>query len=182
MSRDIGALAGVSLGLMPVAQPRYDLFLTNANFVTTPEGAQRIIGPVLQLRVGFLGPATTSDLDGRARGVGVNVGVAICQAPAYDSKGWIALVCSEFSGGALSFESTVPDGAGGTRVESRSAGFAQVGAAFQASYALGAGFELTGRFSGGVNLNQIRARADDVDSAKSSRGYLNAALGIGYRF
>jgi hypothetical protein len=51
----VRAAVGV-FGVVPdVVLPRYDFTFSQANFVSTPSGFRRVIGPVRQLRLTFMG-------------------------------------------------------------------------------------------------------------------------------
>ncbi len=51
--------AGLVYGLIPgLTLPRYDFSLSNANFITPPDGRHRLVGHIIRLRLSFLGEDT----------------------------------------------------------------------------------------------------------------------------
>jgi hypothetical protein len=181
LSRAAMLYAGGVSGLVPsVFLPRYALTLTSANFLTTPEGEQRITGLVYQLHVDFLGSGTYQSSDTRTKIVGAAFGVDFCQSPHYDSRGLVLLLCGEYGGGALNLVTT---GLDGTMMRSKNAGFGQVSAVLDAQVTLGGRFVLGARIGGGYMIGDITAeRADGSRIFSSSHWSAYAMLGAGVRF
>lgn len=181
LSRAAMLYAGAASGLVPsVLLPRYALTLSAANFVTTPEGIQRIVGLVYQLHVDLLGRGTYQSLDTRTKIIGASFGVDFCQSPHYDSQGFVLLLCGEYGGGYLNLETEELDG---TKKHSKNVGFGQVSAVADLAYNLGGGFSLGARIGGSFTFGDITAeRADGSLIFSSSRWSAYGMLGAGYRF
>ena len=91
--------AGASFGQFPsLVLPRLDVSFHLANFVTTPEGNQRITGPIIRGHLSLLGGATLQSGDTRTLVTGQSVGFGICGSPHYDSSGLVLLGCLELGG------------------------------------------------------------------------------------
>jgi hypothetical protein len=88
LQRSVTAYAGATVGMISsIVMPRYDLSFVVAHFITTPEGEQRISGPVVQARVSGLGPATYRSADTTTDIGGFSFGFDLCQSPLYDTRG-----------------------------------------------------------------------------------------------
>jgi hypothetical protein len=172
---------GAAAGLVPsVFLPRYSLAFTSANFVTTPEGLQRITGLVYQLHVDYIGVGTYRSSDTRTEIAGTAFGIAMCQSPHYDSRGLVLLLCAEYGGGYLHLQTKGLDGA---MIQSKNAGFGQVSGIVDLQYQLGGGFVVGVRINGSLSLGDITAeRADGSRIFSSSIGSVSALLGAGVRF
>jgi hypothetical protein len=181
LSRAAMLYAGAVSGLAPsVFLPRYALTLTSANFVTTPEGLQRISGLVYQVHVDYLGNGTYQSADTRTKIAGVAFGVDFCQSPHYDSRGLVLLLCGEYGGGYLNLATKGLDGA---TMQSKNAGFGQVSAVIDAQYNLDRHFVLGVRIGGSYTFGDITAeRADGSRIFSSSSWSAYAMLGAGVRF
>jgi hypothetical protein len=162
--------------------PRYDLSLLAANFVTTPEGAQRIAGPMFGLHLGVLGkgtyrahaPDTTTDA------LGFTFGLDLCQSPLYDSAGFVLLLCSEYGGGLMALTTRGPDG---TQIQSKNVGFGTASLSAELQYNLGALFQVGIKVGGGFTIGQLTAeRSDGSRIFASSPWSAYALLGVGLHF
>jgi hypothetical protein len=185
LQRSITAYAGATVGMIPsVVLPRFELSFAGANFVTTPEGTQRLAGPVTRVRLSFLGPAsyqstgTTTDMDG------VSFGVGLCQSPLYDTRGLVLLFCTELGGGLMSLRTKGTDGA---QIQSKNAGFGTVIIGAEAQYDFTSWFHVGAQLGGGVTYGQLTAeRADGSRIFESSAGAVGwtaeALLGAGGHF
>ena len=190
LHRSITAYAGASLGLIPsVVLPRYDLSLTAANFVTTPEGMQRIVGTVTRTRLSFLGPAsyssnqadqatrTTTDINAFSFGIGV------CQSPLYDTRGLVLLFCGELGGGFMNLRTR---DAQGMQIQTKNAGFGTVTLGAEVQYNLASWFHVGAQLDGGATYGDLTAeRADGSRIFGSSTGVgwtANVMLGVGGHF
>jgi hypothetical protein len=59
LARTLNVYGGLMVGAAPsTVMPRFDLSMIGGNFVTTPDGSQRILGIILRSRVSFFGPGT----------------------------------------------------------------------------------------------------------------------------
>jgi hypothetical protein len=181
LSQGIGVDAGATAGLIPsTILPTYSLRTLQAHFVTTPEGVQRIAGLVLGLHADFLGNGTYSSPDTRTVARGTAVGIDLCQAPVYDSRGPILLVCGELGGGYLNLETK---GLDGTMMQSKSAGFGTAAAVVGLQYNFSRHIYVDARVVGGFKLGDVTAeRADGSRIFGSSFWFASATLGVGWRY
>ena len=93
----LGAIPGVVL-------PRYDLSLTRANFITTPGETSFLIGHVFGVRWSYLGDVTRRDGTFSTELGGLKAGVTSCNSLVYDTDGFVALLCANFSVGVMGLE------------------------------------------------------------------------------
>jgi hypothetical protein len=176
--------AGVVAGLVPsLVIPRADLSLTTANFVTTPDGAQRIDGSVVKLRVSGLGNATYRSSDATTTMSGASFGIGLCGSPHYDTRGLVLLVCGEYGGGFLNLVTKASDG---TQLQSKNAGFGTLTLDLQIRYNLGAHFFVEADVGGGGafgNISAERADGSRIFGGSSPWFWLaHGILGIGLQF
>lgn len=81
--------------------PKTMLYTTNivfelANTVTTPDGQQRITGPMLRLRYGMSLPEVNYLAGGMKYGIGLqSVAMGICWSPYYNTQGLVLTGCGE---------------------------------------------------------------------------------------
>jgi hypothetical protein len=181
LERNVTLYAGAAAGLIPsVILPRYEISSSTANFVTTPEGIQKIVGLVFQLHVSVLGPATYRSTDTTTDMIGFSFGMGLCQSPIYDTRGLILLFCGEYGGGLMNL---VTKGADGSQVQSKNAGFGTVSFGAEIQYNLGSIFHVGAKVGGGFNVGQLTAeRADGSRIFGSSIWSAYALLGIGLQF
>jgi hypothetical protein len=181
LKRNVTLYAGAGLGLIPsVVMPRYEMSSSTVHFITTPEGAQKIVGPVFQIHLSFLGPATYRSTDTTTHLAGLSFGMGICQSPIYDTRGLVLLFCSEYGGGLMNL---VTRSADGSQIQSKNAGFGTVSAGAEIQYNLGSIFQVGAKVGGGFNVGQFTAeRADGSRIFGSSIWSAYALLGIGLHF
>jgi hypothetical protein len=181
LQRSATAYAGVSVGVVPsVVLPRYDLSLVTAHFVTTPEGAQRISGLVLKLRLGVMGPGTYHSPDTKTDVSGLSFGLDLCQSPRYDTKGLVVLFCGGFGGGLTMLKT---HGLDGVQIQSRNAGVGEATLSTELQYYLGTGFHVGLKLGGTLAIGDVSAeRSDGSRIFKSSPWSAYALLGVGFRF
>ena len=181
LQRSVTAYAGATLGLAPsLVVPRFDLSADMANFVTTPQRAQRIAGPVTQLHVSFLGPATYASTDTKTDMSGLSFGIGLCQSPLYDTRGLVLLFCGEYGGGFMHLRST---GADGRQIQSKDVGFGVVNFGAEAQYNFGSVFHIGAKLGGGFTVGQLTAeRADGSRIFGSSIWAAYGLLGAGVHF
>jgi len=181
-----GLSAGVEAGLVPtVVIPRYDLSLTTANFVTLPNGAQRIDGSVVTLRVSLMGPATYRSPDTSTALGGFSFGIGLCGSPHYDTRGLVVLLCGEYGGGLLNLVTRAADG---SQIQAKFAGFGSIAFAGVIQYNLGAHFYVEAKVSGGFEVGNITAERPGGaqifgGSASTYTSWLaSGVMGIGLHF
>jgi hypothetical protein len=185
LQRSFTAYAGATVGMIPsVFMPRYDLSLVVANFVTTPEGVQRISGLVVQARISGLGKATYRSTDTTTDIGGASFGFDLCQSPLYDTRGWVVLFCGEYGGGIMNL---LTKGADGKQIQSKDVGFGAVNFGAEAQYNFGSVFHIGAKLGGGFSFGKLSAeRADGSRLFGSSSAGLSwsayALLGAGVHF
>jgi len=181
LQRSVTAYAGATVGMIPsVLVPRFDLSADMANFVTTPERAQRIAGPVIQLHVSFLGPATYASTDTKTDMSGLSFGIGLCQSPLYDTRGLVLLFCGEYGGGFMHLRTT---GADGRQIQSKDVGFGVVNFGPEVQYNFGSVFHISAKLGGGFTVGQLTAeRADGSRIFGSSIWAAYGLLGAGVHF
>jgi len=181
LERNVTLYAGVGVGLIPsVVLPRYEISFSNAHFLTTPEGTQKIVGLVSQLRVSVLGPATYRSADTTTDIAGLSFGMGLCQSPIYDTRGLVLLFCGEYGGGFMNLVTKRADGA---QLQSKNAGFGTVSFGAEAQYNLGSIFQVGAKVGGGFNVGQFTAeRADGSRIFGSSTWSAYTLLGIGLHY
>jgi hypothetical protein len=181
LQRSYTLSAGALVGLIPsVVMPRYDLTLSIANFVTTPEGAQRIAGLVYQVRVSGMGPATYRSADTSTALAGGSFGIGICQSPLYDTRGLVLLFCAEYGGG---FMNLVTKAADGSQIQSKTVGYGTVMFGGEIQYNLGSSFLVGAKVGGGLNVGSVAAeRADGSQIFGSSVWSAYGLLSVGLHF
>jgi hypothetical protein len=159
LQRSFTLTAGAVVGLIPsVIVPDYDLSLVVAPFVTTPEGAQRIPGPVFRLHVGLMFPPTYRTADTSTDLSGGSFGIGLCQSPLYDTRGLVLLVCFDYGGG---FMTMVTKGTDGSQIQSKTEGYAEVTFGGDIQYNLGSHFLVGARVGGSANLGTLSAERAD---------------------
>ena len=142
--RALNFYGGLMVGGPPSSvMPRFDLSMTAGNFITTPDGSQRIVGPIIRSRVSFLGPGTYQASDTKTNLDGIAFAMGLCLTPHYDSAGLVLLFCTEGGAGAMFLRTT---GTGGALIQSKSAGFGSIGVGVELQY------NLTSLFNVGVKL------------------------------
>ena len=181
LQRSVTLSAGVAVGLVrSVVIPRYDLSMVLANFVTTPEGAQRIAGPVLEARLSGFGTATYRSANTTTALDGISFGFGLCQSPLYDTRGLVLLFCGEYGGGLLQM---VSKGADGSQIQSKNAGYGTFTLGAEIQYNLGAIFDVGAKLGGGLNVGDVTAeRPDGSQIFKSSTFAAYGLLGVGLHF
>jgi hypothetical protein len=173
--------AGAAVGLIPsVLVPRYDLSGVVANFVTTPEGAQRIAGLVFNLRLSALGRATYRSADTTTDAAGFSFGLDICQSPIYDTTGFVLLLCGEYGGGWMALSTK---GLDGIETQSKRVGFGTATLGGELQYNLSSIFQVGIKVGGVLGIGQITAeRVDGSRIFASSPWSAYVLLGVGVHF
>jgi hypothetical protein len=175
------AYAGAAVGIIPsLVLPHYDIAGIVANFVTTPDGAQRIAGIVLRTHVGIMGPGTYRSSSAKTDVIGGAFGIDLCQSPRYDTGGLVLLFCVGYAGGFMNLNTT---GLDGTSIQTKTAGFGEVALSGEIQYYLGAGFHVAARLGGGFAVGQLTAEGADGSRIFASQPWSgDFMLGVGRRF
>ncbi|MFL5306134.1 MAG: hypothetical protein ACJ8F1_13025 [Polyangia bacterium] len=174
--------AGGVVGMIPsVVLPRYDLTLFRGNFATTPNALTYLVGPLLHVRVSYLGEGTFRSSDGystTARGFGF--GMSGCRAPLYDTRGLTLLGCIEYSAGFMQLDTK---NAAGMQTSSKSVALAAVGLELEATYSLASRFFVTAKLGGDFSFSKLSAdRPDGTQIFQSQPFSAHGLLGIGTYF
>jgi hypothetical protein len=175
--------AGAAVGMVPsVVLPRYDLALVTANFVTAPDGTQRIDGAIVKARLTLFDQGTYRSADTATTIYGASFAFGICSSPLYDTRGLVLLFCGEYGGGFLNLLTKGTDGA---QIQSKNAGFGTIALDAEIQYNLGSTFVIEANV-GGVGLigNFTAERADGSSIFGTSSGTWHTSayglLGIGF--
>jgi hypothetical protein len=172
---------GMILGVIPgVVLPRYDLSLTRANFITTPEQNSFLIGNVFGVRWSYFGDATRRDGDYSTQISGFKAGVTACSPLLYDTEGFVALFCANFSAGLIALE-TKHDSS--EYKQSKVVGLGTASLELDARYNFGKHFHV-GLMAGGESwVSKATAeRADGSELFHSRLINANVQLGLGLNF
>jgi len=173
--------AGVSVGWIPGAVlQRYELNTTQANFVSTPSGFSRLVGPVSQVRWTWIDGGTHRASDGyETKTRAILAGVNACSAITYDTRGLIALACGQFAAGIWHFEVDDP---AGQEVSTQDMATGTAGLGVDLQYNLGKLFHVDLKL-GGEFAWKVSPRRPDGSILFESRlfnGYAQAGFGIQY--
>ena len=173
---------GAAIGVIPsVVMPRYDLTLSRANFVTTPEGDNYLIGGwLLKVRWTWLGPSSYETNDFSTKIWGVKAGVSGCSSLSYDTRGAIILLCGEIGAGAMQLHTT---DAAGAKVQSKGVGLGFAGFELDSRYNLGEFLHANLRLGGELSMSQLTAeRPDGSEIFHSSPFSAYFQVGLGFHF
>jgi hypothetical protein len=174
--------AGIAFNVIPsVVMPRYDLTLSRANFVTTPDGANYLLGRWLpRMRWTVLGPSRYEAPDFSSDMWALKAGFGGCTSLSYDTRGLVLLACSEFAAGFMHLETQDNTGA---KTQSKTIGLGTVGLGFDAQYNLGELLHLALNIGGDLSASKISAERPDgseIFHTTPFSGY--ATLGVGMHF
>jgi hypothetical protein len=172
---------GVTLGVIPgVVLPRYDLSLTRTNFITTPEQNGFLIGNVFGVRWSFLGDATRRNGDYSTEISGFKAGVTSCTPLHFDTDGFVALFCANFSVGMMALE-TKHDTSDYEQTKLVGLGTASI--ELDARYNFGKHFHVGLMTGGEFWVSKLTAeRADGSELFHSRLFNANVQLGLGLSF
>jgi hypothetical protein len=172
---------GVVLGAIPgVMLPRYDLSLTRANFVTTPGQSSFLIGNVFGVRWSYLGNATRRTGDFSTELSGLKAGVTSCSSLTYDTAGFVALLCANFSVGLMDLETKQ---AAGDYKQSKVVGLGAASLELDARYNIGKRVHVGLTAGDEMWLAKLTAeRADGSELFHSRLFNANLQLGLGLNF
>ncbi len=150
---------GAVVGLVPsLVIPRYDLSLVTANFVTAPDGAQRIDGVISKVHVSLLGQGTYRSSNTSTTLFGASFGMGLCGSPFYDTGGLVLLFCGEYGGG---FMNLVTKGTDGAQIQTKNVGFGEISLEGEIKYNFGSHFFIEATLGGGGILGNFTAEGAD---------------------
>jgi hypothetical protein len=176
---------GAVVGLVPsLAIPRYDLSVVTANFVTAPDGAQRIDGVIGKIRLSLLGQGTYRSSDTSTTLLGASFGMGLCGSPFYDTGGLVLLFCGEYGGG---FMNLVTKGTDGSQIQTKNVGFGEIALEGEIKYNFGSYFFIEATVGGGGILGAFTAERADGSAIFGSPSALwhwsaYGLVGIGLHF
>ena len=176
------AFYGVSAGQIPsVAAQNLDISFHFADIVTLPDGRQRVVGPILWLRLGVSAPGSnhrsgdvSTFIDTQSAALGV------CVSPHYNTHGLVLLGCLESGVNFMGLKTTAADG---SIVQSKTVGYGTAGPLLNVEYNLGAWLHVAGKLGINAVLGQASAeRADGSEIFHSRVWSMVGALGVGAHF
>ena len=175
---------GVQLGPVPhMVLSRYDGVFRLANVVTTPDGQQRLNGPILQARLSVLGLPYESYRSGGTTtnfGWGAGFGLGACWTPHYDTQGLMLLACGEFGFFQSGFQTQEADG---SRLPVKLYAFGTAGPVLEIDYNLGKHFHLGVKAGADLVAGQFTAqRSDGSRIFETNMWSVHAGLGLGMHF
>jgi hypothetical protein len=176
--------AGFVSGVIPsLTLPRYDLSLSGTSAVTPQDGRHYLVGPVIRVRVSLLGGTTYHAANADTDIIGTSFGIDLCRTPYYDTRGAVLLLCAEYAGGSMTFDTH--DAVAGKTL-SKTAGFGTVGFNVELQYNLASHLLVTLRGGGDAAVGPLSAeRADGSEVFQTSKnlsfsGYVVAGIGAHY--
>ncbi len=150
---------GAVVGMVPaLVIPRYDLSLVTANFVTAPDGAQRIDGVISKVHVSLLGQGTYRSSNTSTALFGASFGMGLCGSPFYDTGGLVLLFCGEYGGGFMNLVTTGPDG---SQIQTKNMGFGEIAFEGEIKYNFGSHFLVEATVGGAGILGNFTAERPD---------------------
>ena len=175
---------GVQLGPVPtMVLSRYDGVFRFANVVTTPDGQQRLNGPILQARLSVLGLPYESYRSGGTTtkfGWGVGFGLGACWTPHYDTQGLMLLACGEFGFFQSGFQTQEADG---SLLPVKLFAFGTAGPVLEIEYNLGKHFHLGLNAGADLVAGQFTAqRSDGSRIFDTNEWSVHGTLGLGMHF
>ena len=158
-----------------------DLSFHFADFVTLPDGSQRVVGPILWLRLGFSAPESNHRSGDLSTSIGTqSAAIGVCVSPHYNTHGLVLLGCLESGVNFMGLKTTAADG---STVQSKTVGYGTAGPLLSAEYNLGAWLHVAGKLGINAVLGQASAeRADGSEIFHSRSWSLVGALGVGAHF
>jgi hypothetical protein len=173
---------GAAIGVIPsVVMPRFDLTLSRANFVTTPEGDNYLIGGWLpKVRWSWLGPASYESNDFSTKIWGLKAGFSGCSSLTYDTRGAVILLCGEIGTGLMQLDTT---DAAGVKVQSKAVGLGFTGFELDSRYNIGKFLHVNLKLGGELSLSKLTAeRPDGSEIFHSSPFSAYVQVGLGFHF
>ena len=174
---------GATLGPVPsVSVPSLGLSFHLADFVTTPDGHQRIVGPILWGRLGLSAPPGANyQAPGTTTGISTqSMALGVCWSPLYDTRGLVLLGCVESGLMLMALETKASDG---VKIQSKNGGFGAAGPLVDVEYNLGSWLHLGAKFGANAIMGKVSAeRADGSEILHSRSWSVYGDLGVGLHF
>jgi hypothetical protein len=166
---------GARYGIVPGVLPQYSFTISSAPFLITPAGRTRLVGPIVQVRWSFLGPARLDERGYETDLWGLLATPAICSGIAYGNSGLSTALCGEFEVGALQAKMKGSDGSRDTNVA-----LATAGLGLDAQYHLGSVFHLGLRAGASVQIRSAPTAPDGKALYEPALfgGYVELGLGL----
>ncbi|HLK90150.1 MAG TPA: hypothetical protein VKZ18_09665 [Polyangia bacterium] len=185
LARTVDLYGGFMVGAAPsTVVPRFDLVLDIANFVTTPDGAQRMMNVVIRSHLSVFGPGSYDAPGTKTDILGYGAMFGFCMSPHYDSAGLIFLICAEAGAGSVSLRTAAT---GGASIQSKFTNFGVLALNLEAKYALTSRFEVAVKLGGEAypGAGSPGWSAEDASGKQifAASGFsASLSLGIGTRF
>ncbi len=173
---------GVDVGWIPsVVLPRYDLTVSRANIVTTPDGNRYLVSGVLpRARWTVLGGGSYQFGDVSTQLLGFRAAFGSCYSFGFDLGGLSVLACGEIAAGILQLDT---QDAAGTKLQSKTVGLGTVGLELEVQYRVGSLFHIDLRAGGDFGSADITAeRADGSEIFRTFPASAHFAAGFGLHF
>jgi hypothetical protein len=173
---------GVDVGWIPsVVLPRYDLTMSRANIVTTPDGNRYLVSGVLpRARWTVLGGGSYQFGDVSTQIFGFRAAFGTCYSFGFDLGGLAVLACAEVAAGLVQLDTK---DAAGSEVQSKTVGLGSFGMELDLQYRVSSLFHLDLRAGGDFWSGAITAeRADGSEIFRSSLASAHFAAGFGVHF
>jgi hypothetical protein len=175
---------GVQLGPVPrLVLSRYDGVFRFANVVTTPDGQQRLNGPIWRARLSVLGLPYQSYRSGGTTtnfGWGFASGLGACWAPHYDTQGLTLLDCADLGFVQSGFQTQESNG---SRLPVKLFAFGTMGPVLEIEYNLGRHFHLGVKAGADLVVGQFTAQRSDGSRIFDSTPWsVHGTLGLGMHF
>lgn len=171
--------AGVDVGWIPsVVLPRYDLTVSRANLVTTPDGNRYLVSGVLpRARWTMLGGGSYQFGDVSAQLFGLRAAFGTCYSFGFDLGGLAVLACGEVAAGVLQLDTK---DAAGTKLQAKTVALGSVGLELDVQYRIGSLFHVDLRVGGDFGSADITAeRADASEIFQTSPLSAHFVGGVG---
>jgi hypothetical protein len=180
-ARLVSLFAGGELGLLPgKVLPRYDLSITGATFVTTPDGRSYIAGVIPRLRLTYLGEGSYRTPSAAVSAQGVGFAMGLCWSPTYDTRGLVALLCAEYGLGQLQFKSTALQQ---NQTHTTTSALQSAGLSFESEYHFGSLLHLALKLGADASLEPATATLPSGSPIFQSSKFLGyGMLGLGFQF
>jgi hypothetical protein len=180
-ARALTLSAGATFGAIPsLVLPRYDLTLSIANFITTPDAERYLIGGLPRVRVTLLGKGKLQREGFESSVTGFKTGAGTCASFWYDLAGLVMLGCADFAIGVMQVETKDATGA---ITQTKTVGQGSAGIELATRYNFGRLLHVSLVLGGEAWMSQLSAERPDGGKLFESRLLSgHAELGIGVNF